>query len=81
MTGEKHMSNGKAAFVSDYLAPALINADRSGIVEARYENNGSAECVIVVMKSGRERRINVTADSETAILYDVIRELHDSEWM
>ena len=73
-------TDSKRAFVTNYLAPLLVNADRSGIASVEYFANDGGEYVVATMSSGRQREINVTGDSETALIKDVIRALADSEW-
>lgn len=66
----------KAEFVSKL--GKLLNEHtnhRTGVVELIYNNNNGYETVKIVFDNGYTSTINVTCDSELAIMYDVCNAL------
>lgn len=65
----------KENFVNDYLRPALFSAN-SSISDVSYSvtENPFKEIVTIMYRSGK-KRINVTADSLIALMYDVTKAL------
>jgi hypothetical protein len=48
---------------------------RTGVVEMIYQNNNDFETVQIIFDNGNSRTVNVTGDSELAIMYDVYKYL------
>lgn len=71
---ELYRDTGKEALVKEL--GKLLSMTREGITCARYER-GTFEWAILTFRDGAERRINVTCDSNLAIIKDVIRALED----
>jgi len=46
---------------------------RTGVVEMIYQNNNDFETVQIIFDNGYSRTVNVTGDSEIAIMYDVYK--------
>lgn len=72
----KNEYRNKAEFVSKL--GKLLNEHtnhRTGVVELIYNNNNDYETVKIVFDNGYTSTINVTCDSELAIMYDVCNAL------
>ena len=71
----KNMEEDKQK-ICDLLLPAL-QATRAGskLVNLVYASDPSKETVTVVFQSGGKKVADVTADSGTALIYDVIRQI------
>lgn len=72
----KDYHNKKIIFVRDYLSPMLV-ATNVGIISAEFvvSNEMQREYVVITFVSGEVKKVNVTADSLIAMLYDVTRSI------
>lgn len=63
----------KMVFVKEYVAPMLIFATDHEVRSARYMVSGSDERVEIRFSNGYVKSVNVTMDSLTAIVRDVMK--------
>lgn len=67
--------DGKRAFVADVLSPLMVQA-YTGWRGAEYENDGHRELVHLINAHGEKcKSVDVSADSVTALVLDVFKEL------
>ena len=70
----------KKQFVEGPLRELLINTPRSGIADVTYSAENGIETVTIVTTGGRSYITDVTADSETAIIKDIGRNVLVDIW-
>lgn len=65
----------KQTWVNNYLSPTLKMVDRLDIRGLRYRIDGASEYVDITFNNGYLKAVNVTGDSEKAIIEDVLRHI------
>lgn len=67
----------KAIFVQNYLQPMLQSIERADIKSAVYtKDEASNECVAITFNNDYKINVNVSLDSELALVYDVMKALY-----
>lgn len=71
------MDENKAMICKKFTSVLQSTRNGQNVVDLAYEELPSGdEVVSIAFKNGYVRRIDVTADSGTAMLFDIIRGLH-----
>lgn len=75
--GEMTPRENKARIVNQLFRLLRMTRDQEALVGLEYHKNEQThdETVVATYRSGREQKINVTADSGIAMIRDVVRAL------
>ena len=69
----------KKTFVEEF--GKVLALTREGIVRCTYKQSTTGEYMYVHYNSGAIKRINISGDSEYAIIHDFCRQIADAPWV